>query len=176
MQIPSVTEIAPHLGSHRYKFCWECVCLCVSVCVCVRSSVSSCCKIFQRCLLISIRFFCSFFLPQYHFEVSFVFFPSFFLALLKLTTLPAIAIACPILWHLPGARCPGFSPEVVFWLLRLKAYIYKKRQTTKRTSTWTQKTKKYKKCFCFYVLQNIFAIKNDTRIARVITFFPLFFS
>lgn len=78
MQIPSVTEIAPHLGSHRYKFCWECVCLCVSVCVCVRSSVSSCCKIFQRCLLISIRFFCSFFLPQYHFEVSFVFFPSFF--------------------------------------------------------------------------------------------------
>lgn len=144
MQIPSVTEIAPHLGSHRYKFCWECVCLCVSVCVCVRSSVSSCCKIFQRCLLISIRFFCSFFLPQYHFEVSFVFFPSFFFwhcsswqRCLRLRSLAPFCGTC-----LPRARCPGFSPEVVFWLLKLKAYIYKKRQTTKRTSTWTQKTKK----------------------------------
>lgn len=39
----------------------------------------------------------------------------------------------------------------------------------------TKNQKKNKKCFCFYVLQNIFAIKNDTRIARVITFFPLFF-
>jgi len=33
------------------------------------------------------------------------------------------------------------------------------------------KKKENKNVFCFYVLQNIFAIKNDTRIARVITFF-----
>jgi len=108
MQIPSVTEIAPHLGSHRYKFCWECVCLCVSVCVCVCVSVLPLAAVARYFSAVCSFPFGSFALFFYHSIISrfhLCFFLLFFLALLKLTTLSAIAIACPILWHL-SPSCP----------------------------------------------------------------------
>jgi len=136
MQIPSVTEIAPHLGSHRYEF-WERVC--------VRSSVSSCCKRFHSVL--SALFFTTVSFRGFYFYYFF----SLFLALLKLTTLRLRSLAPFCGTCLPRARCPGFSPEVVFWLLglfciavlstKLQIKNKKKRHTTKRTSTWVQKKK-----------------------------------
>lgn len=74
-------------------------------------------------------------------------FPSFFLALLKLTTLVveiAIAIACPILWHLsPSCPVSRFHPKLFLASLGLCCSLFstktKKKRNKKRTSTWVQK-------------------------------------
>jgi len=91
---------------------------------------------------ISFGSFGSFFTTAVHRIVSrfyFYYFFSLFLALLKLTTLRLRSLAPFCGTCLPRARCPGFSPEVVFWLLGLFciAVLSTKLQIKKETNNKT---------------------------------------
>lgn len=112
MQIPSFTKVAPHLGITQIQIVSKCEC--VWQCPLSFLPLAAVASHLSAVYLFS---FGSFFISSVsvHFVV---FFASFFLALLKLTTLAVeIAIACPILWHLAQSisLVPGVpvSPEVV---------------------------------------------------------------